>query len=152
MIRYNLLLLTTCYLLLALFACGRRGDPIPIVPIKEPVTTGAQERDNLPSPDIKNEGVLEEKGIIIPPSPTGLVALWTGKAIVLTWDEIIDNGIKGYNIYRSSDSDFKLIGKTITPAFTDRDVMPGKRYLYRVTAIAAEEGLPSKEIEIMTEP
>ncbi|GAB4535452.1 MAG: fibronectin type III domain-containing protein [Thermodesulfovibrionia bacterium] len=157
--RYNLLLLATCYLLLTLLACGRRGDPVAIIPTKGTITTEGQGREVIPSPDIGGEKVPEplhtphqDVKIIIPPPPTGLKAVYTGEAVILTWDEIVDKDIEGYNIYRSSDNDFILIGKAITPAFTDRDVMPGKRYIYRVTAIYVDEGPPSQEITLVTEP
>lgn len=149
--RYRLLSIICSLLIFILItACGRRGDPVPVAPTKEPISVESQEGEDMLSTDKK---VLEEKRVIIPPSPTGLVALWTGKTIILTWDDIIDRDIKGYNVYRSSeDNGFKLIGKTVTPAFTDRDVMSGKRYIYKVTAVAEEEGLSSKEIEVVTYP
>jgi len=126
-----------------LISCGRRGDPVPITPSR---IEDQSIKDISPS----DRDIPEKSRVILPPPPTGLTGLYTEKAIILTWDEIKGKEIKGYNIYRSSGEGFKFIGKTITPAFTDSEIIEGKVYLYRVTAIAEEEGPPSKEIEIVT--
>jgi hypothetical protein len=89
--------------------------------------------------------------IVIPPeAPKGLVGVYTQKSVVLTWDEVKGEDIKFYKVYRSEGDVFALIGESVTPAFTDRDVEPSRRYYYRVTAVAEVEGPPSKEIEILT--
>jgi len=38
-----------------------------------------------------------------------------------------------------------------TPAFTDKDVEPDRKYHYRISAVGAAEGPPSEEIIIVTE-
>lgn len=90
--------------------------------------------------------------VTIPPKvPTGLVAVYTQKNIVLAWDEVRGQEIKFYNVYRSEGKDFAAIGETVTPAFTDKDIEPSRKYYYRVTAVGEIEGPPSEEIEIVTE-
>jgi hypothetical protein len=93
-----------------------------------------------------------EKVVTIPPKvPTGLVAIYTQKSIILTWDEIRGQEIKFYNVYRSEGKDFAAIGETVTFAFTDKDIEPSRKYYYRVTVVGDIEGPPSEEIEIVTE-
>lgn len=93
-----------------------------------------------------------EEIVITPPkAPTGLIAVYTQKSIVLTWDEVRGQEIKFYRMYRSEGKDFHAIGKTVTFAFTDKNIEPSKKYYYRVTAVGKIEGPPSKEIEVLTE-
>lgn len=90
--------------------------------------------------------------VITPPeAPTGVIAVYTQKSIVLTWDEMRGKGIKFYKIYRSDGKGFVAIGKTPTSAFTDKNVASSGKYYYRVTAVSDVEGPPSKEIEVATE-
>jgi hypothetical protein len=97
------------------------------------------------------KGSETESKVTPPEAPKGLVGVYTQKSVVLSWDEIKGEDIKFYKVYRSQGEGFVLIGESVTPAFTDRDVKPSKRYYYRVTAVAEVEGPPSKEIEILTE-
>jgi len=140
------LLFTFHFLLLTLVvSCGRRGEPVPIM---------GREVPPAKAPSRAEEGLTgrpispEERPV--PGPPTGLMGLYTGGGVVLTWDEITGQEIRFYNVYRSSGSGFELIGDSITPAFIDRDVEPDRRYLYRVTAVADTEGPPSRVIEILT--
>jgi hypothetical protein len=92
----------------------------------------------------------EEVVVTSPGAPTGLIAVFTRKNIVLTWDETHGQEIKFYRIYRSEGKDFIAIGESVTPAFTDKGIEPSKKYYYRVTAVGETEGDPSKEIEVVT--
>lgn len=85
-----------------------------------------------------------------PEAPTGLIAVYTSKNIVLTWDETSGQEIRFYRIYRSEGKDFIAIGESVTPAFTDKGIKPSKRYYYMVTAVGETESHPSKEIEVVT--
>ncbi len=150
--RYNFLLSTFCFLLfILLIACGRRGDPVVIIPVEGMATEKVIKDEKLPLTEMEDTGVSEGDETLPPKPPTGLVAVYTRKSIVLTWDEITNQDIKGYNIYRSTGDGYTFIGMTITPAFTDTNVKPNTSYLYRVTAVGKTEGLPSKEIEVLTE-
>ncbi|MBI5408748.1 MAG: fibronectin type III domain-containing protein [Nitrospirae bacterium] len=152
---FHLLLLTSYFLLLtSLIACGKRGDPIAI----EPRPEKAVEEKPVNSP--KAADVLKEQGLEKPesvkgvsnPAPTGLVGIYTQQSIVLTWNEVEGIDISSYRIYRSTgDGRFVMAGETVTPAFTDKDIKPNLKYFYKVTAVGAAEGPPSKEIEITTE-
>lgn len=97
----------------------------------------------------------EQRETSVTPSnaPTGVVVVYTGESVVITWDEIHGEKIKFYRIYRSEDKkDFVAIGQSATPAFTDKNIQPSKKYYYRVTAVseADAEGPTSKEIEATT--
>jgi hypothetical protein len=90
-----------------------------------------------------------EKVLVLPEAPKGIIAVYTQKSVVITWDEIKTQKIKFYRIYRSEGEDFLPIGESATPAFTDRTVEGSKKYFYRITAVADREGPPSEEIEII---
>ena len=92
-----------------------------------------------------------EEEIVLPGAPTGLLAVYTQKSIVLTWDELKEQRIKFYRVYRSEGEYFLPIGESATPAFTDRNIGVSKKYYYRITAVADREGPPSQEIEVVTE-
>ena len=233
-------LLLTSYFLLLIFvsACGRRGDPIAVIPYTEVgvvkklkasivndnvyLTWGMPEGKNFPEKALKGftifraevpEGVSAEEckcefrplDFIVPDrqktfnyldknaikgqsyiykiivmdknnkmskdsdnvfiswakpkledvaaplnAPAGFVALYAQDSVILTWDEIQEQEVKFYRVYRSEDKDFVAIGETATPAFTDKNIEPSKKYYYRVTAVGKVEGLPSKEIEVVT--
>ncbi|MBI4687976.1 MAG: fibronectin type III domain-containing protein [Nitrospirae bacterium] len=94
---------------------------------------------------------IKKPAAAAPNAPTGLTALYTQKNIVLIWNEI--PGIEAYKVYRSlqPDGGFASVGEPVTPAFTDRNVEPSKKYYYRVSAVTDTEGPPSGVIEVITE-
>jgi predicted small lipoprotein YifL len=144
-------------LLISITACGRRGDPVAVLPYEKEVVE--KETDEVKgdqrsskSPAVHKE-VTEtgETELTVPDSPAGLSALYTQKGIILVWDEVHGREIRFYRIYRSSGDEYRLVGDSIAPVFHDSDVKPGMRYFYRVTAVGGLEGLPSEEIDILTE-
>jgi len=107
-------------------------------------------RDSKIAIVIGKRAEIEKREVYLPPAPTGLIALYAPKSIILTWDEV--SQVRLYRVYRSiSMEGFVLVGETVTPAFTDRDVEPSKRYYYRVTAVGQLEGHSSGVIEVTTE-
>jgi hypothetical protein len=80
-----------------------------------------------------------------PSTPEGLVAALipaqdqSPPYFDLSWSISPDNDIAGYNIYRSEDAvaaKNKLnAALLLTPAFRDMNVLPGRHYLYAVTAV-----------------
>jgi len=134
------LLLTLYFSLFTLItACGRRGDPVALMPPKEMEI----QKDKK---NVKTDAV----NLSIPP-PGGLRGVYTQKSVILTWDEVTGQDIKFYRVYRSTGGEYKLIGETPTTAFTDREVKPEVKYFYRITAVGDSEGLPSEKLEIVTE-
>jgi hypothetical protein len=82
-------------------------------------------------------------------TPTGLVAGVTGRGVALSWDANPEPDLVGYQVERSVDGDFEILGETAEPSALDA-VGPGT-YSYRVTAIrssaARSSGRPSAPSE-----
>jgi hypothetical protein len=134
-----------------LISCGRRADPVVIEPPDEPEVE--QREDNGESTtDMKTNGqsVKEEIGADTPPAPENLIGVFTGSSVVLTWDEVDEQDISIYRIYRAEGGEFEMIGEALTPAFTDRDVKADTKYYYRVTAVSSSESPLSEVVLIST--
>ncbi len=59
------------------------------------------------------------------------------KEIVLEWPARKESYVGGYRVYRSEDGvNYSLLTSVNKPFFTDREVKPGVRYYYRVSAFA----------------
>lgn len=143
--------------LISITSCGRRGDPVAVMPsereiINDDMDEGKEDQRNSESPAIHKE-ITEtaEAELTVPDSPAGLAALYTQNGVILVWDESGSRGVRLYRIYRSSGDDYRMVGDSVSPVFTDRDVKQGMRYFYRVTAVGGLESLPSEEINILTE-
>lgn len=144
--KFYLLLFISCFLLLAFFsACGKRGD-LKMPASYSPGVVSDSKAVPLPVEPLKTDQIRQ------PEAPSGLTAVYIQSGVVLAWNPDIPGGhlIKAYRIYRSEGGDFKLIGESVTPAFTDRDVVPSVKYHYRVSAVGETEGPPSQEIIIIT--
>lgn len=145
---FNLSYLLISFIFLTLIfisGCGRKGDPIPIIPPQEK----AAEKSSGSVPAVNKIESELPKGVQ-PAPPTGLTAVYTGSSIIITWDEIMGQGVKAYYIYRSSGGEYTLIAKTEIPAFTDKNVEQNKKFYYKVSAVADSEGRLSKEIDVLT--
>jgi fibronectin type 3 domain-containing protein len=72
-----------------------------------------------------------------PAAPSGLTALAGTDSVELVWEPNREPDFRTYRVYRSvDDSEWKSVADGLTaPAFSDRDVMPGKRYRYTVTGV-----------------
>jgi hypothetical protein len=150
---YCLLLTAYCFLLTT--SCGRRGDPVLIEPRKEKtVESNKQEgSQNSEKHETSTDIRKSEQGSVqvnTPDAPAGLIGLYTRTSIVLTWNEVAGQNIK-YRVYRSTGDGYIPAGETVTPAYTDRNVEPDKKYYYKVSAVGLNEGPLSKEIQIITE-
>lgn len=152
---FNLSSLLISFIFLTLIfitGCGRKGDPIPIIPPQEKAAVKSSgEIKAGPVPAVNKTESDAIKSVQLPP-PTGLTAVYMESSIVLVWDEVMGKGVKVYNIYRSSGGEYALIGKTGIPAFTDKNIERDKKYYYKVSAVASSEGNLSKEIEVLTKP
>jgi len=80
---------------------------------------------------------------VFPPSvPSGLQAVFSGpgqKAFIdLVWAPVADVDLNGYNVYRHEEGATPVkvnVELLKTPAFRDAEVVPGKQYLYSVSAV-----------------
>ncbi len=72
-----------------------------------------------------------------PAAPAGVTALASPNSVEISWDRNAERDIKGYLVYRSIDGGaFTRIGDMLlVPAYSDRDVHPGKKYSYQVIAV-----------------
>jgi hypothetical protein len=67
-----------------------------------------------------------------PAVPSGLTAVPGARSVELVWDRNLEKDFAGYRIYK----DGKALPQTIvSAAYSDRDVQPGSKHEYRVTAI-----------------
>ncbi len=137
-------------------SCGRRGDPVLVQPYDEKAgieekSANGEEKEKIVRPREQDENKKKPKSAVTPASPTGLRALYTGKHIVLTWEEVLKQGVRSYLIYRSSGDGYSFAGETTGPAFTDRNVRQGGTYFYRIEAAGQLKSPLSEEIKVSTE-
>jgi fibronectin type 3 domain-containing protein len=95
----------------------------------------------LPSPSAASSAPSEEVCVtpedrFAPPAPTGMVAVSSSDAILLSWRDVDAPGRKGYRVYRGdSNGPFELLAEVIESSYTDDTATPGVTYFYAVTAI-----------------
>lgn len=72
-----------------------------------------------------------------PAIPSGLTVLAGTDSVELAWEPNREPDFRTYRVYRSTEeSEWRVAADGLTsPAFSDRDVMPGKRYRYSLTAV-----------------
>jgi len=67
-----------------------------------------------------------------PAVPAGLTAIPGARTIELVWERNAEKDFAFYRVYR----DGKRVGDSLTsPAYSDKDAMPGVKYSYRVSAV-----------------
>ncbi|HYP09725.1 MAG TPA: hypothetical protein VER03_26105 [Bryobacteraceae bacterium] len=67
-----------------------------------------------------------------PAAPLNLTAIAGVNSIELNWDRSTEADLKNYRIYRN---DMLLARDLETPSFSDKQITPGQRYRYAVTAV-----------------
>lgn len=143
--------LVLAFLLFTVFliSCGRRGDPVLISPYEEndaAEKSAVRENEKIkPDRGVTAEGELK---VVQPQAPEGLAAIFTGKKVILVWDEVVGQGVKFYRIYRSGGGGFSLKGEVVTPVFNDNDIESGVRYFYKVSAVGESESSGSVVVEV----
>lgn len=115
----------------------------------------AEEEENI---IIKERGKVEglSKGIedvVVgrPDAPSGMAGVFTGKTVVITWNEVRGQGVKSYRVYRIENDGYEKVGETVFSAFIDEEIKMNSRYRYKVIAVGKTESDFSNEIEIVTE-
>ncbi len=137
-------------LLLSVISCGRRGDPF--LPSPKDV---AEEKENIvikerDKADDLSKGTKNVE-IVKPDAPSGLIGIFTGTTVVLTWNEVRGQGVQSYRVYRIGNNGYEKAGETVVPAFIDEDIKIKSRYRYKIMAVGKTESDFSNEIEIITE-
>lgn len=79
--------------------------------------------------------------------PKGLEANPADRDVTLAWKPNAEGFLSHYAVYRETQGDFKLIGKTDAPTFFDKTVRPNTAYTYRVSALSSD-GVESAFAEI----
>lgn len=105
--------------------------------------TGSSIRDEGPA----SEELTVDAADLVPPVPANLQAFPAPDKVFLSWRELDERWITGFNVYRKADSgNFVLLGKTQTPTFVDPEAPASKRD-YRVTAVGVSKEGPAAEIK-----
>ncbi len=96
--------------MLSAVSCGRRGDPF--LPSPHDV---AEEKENIvikerdKADDLSNGS--KEVVVVRPDAPSGLVGIFTGKTVVLTWGEVKGQGVESYRVYRVGNKGYEKAGE-----------------------------------------
>lgn len=138
-------------------------SPVNSRPLKEPVFKDRIEKEKtvyyavraLFDTELKDEGYPSEDLEVnpesfVPSKPAKLKYVPSEKKVYLMWDENPEIWVKGYRIYRkrASEAEFKPIGESVSPAFTDNEPLSSKT-IYYVTALGPrKEGIPSDSVEV----
>ncbi len=103
-----------------------------IVPSIPPLTNTAKIES-----DPSDEVCLTPVDVFALPAPVGLVAVSSESSVLLTWNDVEQDELSGYRVYRreSDQADFELLGEVVVPSFTDAGVAAGTTYFYVVTAL-----------------
>lgn len=83
-----------------------------------------------------------------PSKPSGLKAVKSENKIIIVWKENPETWVSKYNIYRKTQDNgqFRLIGESLTPVFTDKEKISSKQF-YRITAAGTvKESDPSETV------
>ncbi len=153
--RSMMVLASAVVILMSIVSCGRRGDPLLVSPVNEIIyEESTDEGREMDAHHDMTEEVLADQEVQIdsaPDAPSGLIAVYTGGSIVITWDELIGQGVRKYRVFRIEKDTYTVVGESITPAFTDKSIERDKTYRYRISAVGSSEGPASEEIRIITE-
>lgn len=125
------------------------ASPLNNILLKEPFFKDRIEKEKpvyytvraLLDTELKDEGYQSEELEVnpesfVPSKPSNLKYVPSEKRVYLMWDENPEIWVKGYRIYRkkAAETEFRLIGESITPAFTDNEPLSSKTFYY-ITAL-----------------
>jgi hypothetical protein len=101
---------------------------------------------NLKEEGLPSDEITVDPSELVPPKPERLDAYAAKDRVVLSWKEIEESWITGYRIYRRyPGEEFKLVGSSQVPTFSDNDAPVSKRD-YRVTAVGPVKEGPATEL------
>jgi sugar lactone lactonase YvrE/TPR repeat protein len=87
--------------------------------------------------DSGNERLQEFVTVSTPAPPVGLTAVGGMRKIEFSWKSPDDGSVESHRVFRSlkGGTDFKEIAVVSRNSYPDRDVLPGVRYSYKVSAV-----------------
>lgn len=89
--------------------------------------------------------------VYVPPAPLNLRGEAGPRKVSLLWDKSTQHYVEGYRVYRkfAGEDDFQFLKETTANSLCDLDVLPGRKYTYRVTATArgGHESTADKEFD-----
>jgi penicillin-binding protein len=101
--------------------------------------------------DVAGPATVTPKDEFPPAPPAGLAVSVSGDSIELSWQRNMESDFKEYRVYRSmEDGPFERLAAGLeAPGYSDRKLLSGKRYRYRVTAVdqSVNESDPSSIVE-----
>jgi hypothetical protein len=88
---------------------------------------------SLPS----EEACITPRDVFPPGAPSGLVAVPSDGAVLLSWTEVEADDLKAYRVYRgeSPEGPFAFLAEVTQPSYTDTNAASDETYYYHVTAI-----------------
>jgi hypothetical protein len=104
---------------------------------------------SLPS----EEACITPRDIFPPEAPSGLVAVPSDGAVLLSWSEVEADDLKAYRVYRgeSPEGTFELLAEVAQSSYTDTNAASDETYYYAVTAIddaaGTNESVRSETVE-----
>lgn len=96
--------------------------------------------------ELSDATTFKPKDTFAPAVPSGLSAVPGSRSIELVWDRNTEKDFAGYRVFR----DGQQVAEGVTaPAYSDRDVNPGTKYTYQVSALdnAGNESARSPAVE-----
>lgn len=139
------------------------ASPVNNIPLRESFFKDRIEKEKtvyytvraLLDTELKDEGYLSEELEInpetfIPSQPHNLKYVPSKQKVYLMWYENPEIWVGGYRIYRKkeSETEFKLIGESILPAFTDNEPLSLKMAYYITAVGPKKESVPSEIAEV----
>jgi hypothetical protein len=93
--------------------------------------------DDVAESELSAAAAITPEDRFPPASPTGLTAVAGAGQIELSWERVADEPGLTYRLYRSENGgEWKLVAEALTlPGYSDREIAPGKRYTYSVSAV-----------------
>ena len=84
-----------------------------------------------------------------PPPPLGVAAIASEGRVLLTWNDVERDDIKGFRVYRgtSAKGPFRLLNEELIsrPSYSDENVTPGDIYYYAISAVDDAKGSNESE-------
>lgn len=126
---------------------GNRGE------FKRPSSIAVVDNIIVLISDTGNSRIQAFKTLYTPQAPVNVVANGGMRVVELTWDKNRETFVETYRIYRSEHSSkgFREIAIVRGNRYKDCDVLPGRKYYYRISAVALEGNTSVKsEVQSVT--